>query len=203
MTKNTILRLAIIFCEVLRWLTIILGVLLLVAFIHLQINPAFYKDYSLVIQTGGFLNSEYHILENSQIGWTKTTTAFSLSSITGISLYLIFFQMILVLSFWYMIYFEFEKIIKSVKNIQTFQKRNVQSLKKIGKYFILIAIVSFFYFITYCQETQVAETYRTIRGFRTGFNINFTTIFIAIIAFIFAEIFKEGNKLYQENQLTI
>jgi hypothetical protein len=78
-----------------------------------------------------------------------------------------------------------------VRVIQTFRKANVKSFRKIGKYFLLIFILTSFSIVIFEQ------------GMFYGFSLSFTPLVLMFVAYILAEIFKEGNDLSEENQLTI
>ena len=86
---------------------------------------------------------------------------------------------------------EFRKVIKSVENIRTFQQQNVQVFRTIGKY-------SVFYFLLSSYSYYGFE-----QGVQASYNLHLTSLIIALFAYILAEIFKEGNKLAEENSLTV
>ena len=83
------------------------------------------------------------------------------------------------------------KIMESVRSLKTFQNLNVQSFRKIGTYCIAITILNLITYLdlgTFTQQSLYIET---------------TPLIIGLFAFILAEIFKEGNHLMQENELTV
>ena len=80
---------------------------------------------------------------------------------------------------------------QSVKSFKTFQKNNVYSFRKIGKYIFIIFLLSSYIKVRFQQ------------GGISGTHINFTPLLLGLVAFIMAEIFKEGNELEVENNLTI
>lgn len=86
---------------------------------------------------------------------------------------------------------EFQKVIESVKEIKTFQERNVSSFRRIGKYLLISFILVSYSSFTFQQ------------GGTSSFYISFELLIIALLAYIMAEIFKEGNKLSEENKLTV
>ena len=86
----------------------------------------------------------------------------------------------------------FGKVIASVKNRKTFENINAFAFKRIGIYCFIIGIISSYDY--YDFETQ----YKLTR-----ISLNLTFYIIALIAFVLSEIFKEGNKLKLESDLTI
>lgn len=83
------------------------------------------------------------------------------------------------------------KVILSVKDLSTFQEINVSAFKRIGINFLIIACLSTIEFWDFGPVSK------------TGIKIDFHFFIIALLAFVVAEIFKEGNQLKQENELTI
>jgi len=86
---------------------------------------------------------------------------------------------------------EFQNIVGSVKHFNTFKKDNVISFSRIGKYLLLFFLLTSYSVIEF-QEGKNTETH-----------ISFIPLFFALLAFIMAEIFKEGNILMEENELTV
>ena len=80
---------------------------------------------------------------------------------------------------------------QSVKNLKTFQKNNVYSFRKIDKYIFMIFLLSSYVKVRF-QQGGVSATH-----------INLTPLLFVLATFIMAEIFKEGNALEEENDLTI
>ena len=80
---------------------------------------------------------------------------------------------------------------QSVKNLKTFQNNNVTSFRKIGKYIFYIFLITSFINID------------LKKGGSSGINLNFELLIWMLLVYILAEVFKEGNNLQQENNLTI
>ncbi|MCK0157393.1 DUF2975 domain-containing protein [Cellulophaga sp. F20128] len=190
MTKNKLLNIAILACKGLRILWIFIFTISTLFFIHFQINKDFYKDMEIKFnEPSGFniSSSETLFTQNSE-GDKKSS---SIQQITTASLYINYIKFTAVLLFYFLSLKEFQKVIESVKHLKTFQLNNVNSFRRIGKYAFIIFILSSFTFITY-QHTATS-----------GFQISFTPLILMLLAFILAEIFKEGNMLRKENDLTI
>jgi hypothetical protein len=85
----------------------------------------------------------------------------------------------------------FEKIMLSVKTLKTFTSHNSQLFKKIGRYIIYIVILISYSVLRFDDITKVT------------FSLSLAPLIYSLLAFIMAEIFKEGSVLKQENELTI
>ncbi len=107
------------------------------------------------------------------------------------SLYFNYFKFSAILIFLFLSFHQFKKILKSVRKLKTFHQTNVTAFKKIGNYCLFVGALSVF---SYWEFGDVAKV---------SFSIPFNILFIALISFILAEIFKEGNNLMEENKLTV
>jgi len=85
----------------------------------------------------------------------------------------------------------FEKIMLSVKTLKTFSSSNSKLFRKIGLYIIAIMILTSY------------SVMRYENGIQSKIMLDFILLIYALLAFIMAEIFKEGSVLKQENELTI
>lgn len=196
MTKNNLLNIAIILSKLAQLGYIITFLVLTFIFIHFQIDNSSYKDTYLkekIINDKSSFNLNLH--KESKFTLTKKTLTdnevFSLKKIEPISLYIQYLKYTLIIFLSFFSFKEFEKIIKSVKKLQTFRKDNVKSFRKIGKYVALIFILTSYTYISFKN------------GYLSNINISFSFLGFIILPFIMAEIFKEGKKLQEENDLTI
>ena len=193
MRKNKLLSIAIIICKSIRLFYILIFLLFTGFFIHFQISPNSYKEAT-------FNNKSFSFELNKSTSWKtfdkngtpqKDKDVFALDKISKTSLYFIYIQFSAVLLFIFLSTKEFQRIMESVKKLKTFQNNNVASFRKIGKYIFFIFILTSFVFINFEN------------GGKSQINLSFTPLLFMLIAFIMAEIFKEGNLLKQENELTI
>lgn len=85
----------------------------------------------------------------------------------------------------------FKTIIESIRSLKTFREENVRNFRTIGIYFLIWLIWSL-------PDLSISDG-------QTGFSlsISFNYAIWALVCFVLAEIFAEGNRLMQENQLTI
>lgn len=196
MKKNIILDYAILMCTLLQGLYIAFFIGFFAVFIDLQISPSHYDSFYIKNISDSkavtiFKENLLDILSSTQINQTGQTNAYPLSSIKPVSLYYTFAQVLLTLIFTYLSISEFKKIIESLKNLKTFQQRNVTSFRRIGKYLLLSFLFSCFVYFQFDKG-----------GF-SQFHFTLFDIILIFATYILAEIFKEGNKLYHDNQLTV
>jgi hypothetical protein len=190
MTKNRFLNIVIIACKCIRLIYILLFVMMTTIFIHFQIDKNPYKN----IQLNFSPSSSFHI---SKIGKWKVIDAgedkqvFVLDKIKRGSLYVNYLKYTIILVLLFFSFREFQKIILSVKHLQIFSKDNVILFRRIGKYVFTVFLLTSYTIIRF-QEGGISRLY-----------ISFTPLVLFSLAFIMAEIFKEGTLLKQENELTI
>jgi hypothetical protein len=69
--------------------------------------------------------------------------------------------------------------------------KNVNSFKRIGNFLFLYLLIGSVQWITFQEGSLI------------NFSLSIVPLSLAIFAFLLAEIFKEGNSLKKENDLTI
>lgn len=185
MTKNNLLNTAIIICKGIQGLLILVFGILTLLFIHIQIDKEFYQDKIVTVEKSSISYSNSRDIDDPA---TKNLTLDEMS--TG-SLYVTYVRFSILLLIVFLSIGEFKKIMISVQNRHTFQNNNVKSFRKIGTYCIIYFFVSSFYFYQF-KEADF-----------TGMSVSFTPALFALFAFIMAEIFKEGNSLLEDKELTI
>ena len=116
---------------------------------------------------------------------------FAFSKLKLFSLYFNYIKISIILLFIFLYVKEFQNIIESVKEIRTFQEENVLSFKKIGKYLLIITILMSY------------SSYAFQGGVKNAFYVSSTPLILSLLAYVMSEIFKEGNKLLEENKLTV
>ena len=193
MTKNTLLNIGIIICKFLCLFYIVIFLVLTGLFVHFQFSPSSYEDVSSKMDTSSVfktsISKSYKIHVDGKV--PEDSEVFTLNKLKYSSLYFNFIKLSIVLLFSFLCAKEFQNVIESVKEINTFQKRNVSSFRRIGKYLLVIFILMSYSSFTFQQ------------GGTSGFYISFTVLILSLLAYIMAEIFKEGNKLLEENILTV
>jgi len=193
MRKNKLLNIAIVVCKCVKVFYIFLFIGLTSLFIHSQISPESYEEITYDSKNFKFHFNYPDSTKNKNIDETKieNTDVFSFIEITKTSLFLNYLQFSAILIFIFLSVKEFQKIMESVKKLKTFQNNNVTSFRKIGKYIFIIFLLTSF---TYTQFNETGNF---------SFQTEFAPLILMLISFIMAEIFKEGNLLQKENDLTI
>ena len=198
MTKNKLLNIAIGICKFLKLIYILSFVLITIVFIHIQIDKEAYNDLK-INQTDPQTTLSVGINKRYSDKWKNPyNEVYVLGKLTTTTIYLIYFKFTCIFALLFLSIKEFQNIIQSVKRLDTFRLNNILSFRKIGKYLILYFVLTLLYFLLTFENTLYFG--------QGGFNqtsISFTPLLFALISFILAEIFKEGNKLQQENELTI
>ena len=194
MTKNYLLNAGIIICKLIRWFYVLILIILTGLFVHFQISPSTYKDVDFTLnsdRTGISLRTvnTYKIHEDGKV--PEDSEVFAIDELTMGSLYFNYLKVALVMLLGFLCVKEFQKVIESVKGIKTFQRRNVSSFRRIGQYLVVI-----FFLMSYSSFTFQ-------QGGMSGFYLSFELLILSLLAFIMAEIFKEGNNLLEENELTV
>lgn len=86
---------------------------------------------------------------------------------------------------------EILKVIRSIRSLETFKEKNILAFRRMGNIFLA------FFFIQMFSLTPNGDQY--------SFSVSLPLFYLFAVmgCYILAEIFKEGNKLMEENQLTI
>jgi len=196
MTKSKLLNIGIISCKALRIFYMLIFVVLTGFFIHFQINSSFYKNFDYNFDTKNLISgltiktsSSYKIHVGEEV--PKDSEVFKLNKLRFSSLYFNYIKMSLIFILSFCSVKEFQKVIESVKSIKTFQERNIISFRRIGKYVLIIFILMSY------------SSFKFQLGGMSGFYISFELLILSLLAFIMAEIFKEGNSLMEEQKLTV
>jgi hypothetical protein len=211
MEKNTLLKIALVCGKMVISLMVLLLLLFSAVFVHWQVRPQAYRSVMVYVDQDKvrFSKSDEVVLPSTDDVANKKTTGYKLEipssigkeiylgqelpirDISNFSLYILSFQFVVGTVLLLLIVRELLNVIRSVKGVQTFQNRNVESFRKIGFLCLSLAMLRGFYFLD-------AEGIS-----RMGFSIDFSTLAFMLAAFIMADIFKEGNKLFEQDQLTI
>ena len=189
MTKNTLLNIAIILSEIIKIGFVFILITLTAFFVHLQIDKDYYNGKELQFNT-----KEYHYSISKK--WKVDNSmddkdVYTINNLNTGSLYLNYLKYAMALILAFISVREFQKVIKSVKHVETFGVKNVKSFKRIGVCLLVYSIIMSY------------SSMRFKLGGFSGFGLNVNLLILVLVAFIMAEIFKEGNSLKQENDLTI
>ena len=195
MTKNTLLNIGINLCRFSRIAYIVAFIGLTGLFVHCQISPSSYESYNINVpsKSTDFNFYYYSTTKITELGSEapKDEDVFTLDQLRYDSLYFNYIKISLILILSFISIKEFQKVIESVKEIKTFQKRNVSSFRKIGKYAAIIALLTSY------------SAYTFELGRISSFEISFSLFILSLTMFITSEIFKEGNQLFEDNKFTV
>lgn len=189
MNKNSLLKTAVFLCKFGKLFLSLIFIAITFLFINFQIDRTAYEDWN--IKNPNKSSELQFIRGNSSTYESNSDKIYPLENWSTTSLYFTYLKTAGIIVLIILSIHQFEKVINSVKNLHTFQNLNVYSLRKIGLYCILIFGLNIFSY--WDLGTNMAQT----------ISFNTTPLFIALIAFILAEVFKEGNNFMEENQLTV
>lgn len=194
MERNKLLTIALAVSNILRILIIAFITLFTFGIIHYQFSPDMYSgvelsDFDFKNSSSLFTSS----FEMTSVIGTKPLShdAVKIQDASNLSLLVLYLQTVVILGIWILILQQISQLIKSVKALETFRESNSTTFRMIGRYCLLLFMVTGFRWM----ETENASYF--------GIYINYLPLLFMLGAFILAEIFKEGNKLYEAEQLTI
>lgn len=189
MNKNTLLNIAVLVCNFAKLILSLIFIAISILLIHFQIDRSAYDDWNIKNPNNSselkFVRSDMPTNINDQ------NKIYPVEDWSSVSLYFTYLKFGGIIILVFLSIHQFQKVIHSVNNLHTFQSLNVRSFRKIALYCILIFFLNTFSYWdlgTYIAQTVIFNT---------------TPLLIALFAFIFAEIFKEGNLLMEENNLTV
>ncbi|MBC5775342.1 DUF2975 domain-containing protein [Pontibacter sp. KCTC 32443] len=194
MEKNRLLTLALVISNIAKVFFVLLIAAMSGVLVHWHISPETYKNVLLTIDSS---NEVRYIFKNNDTitgpedSISIADTGAALSQISNISFYFHFLQTVGHFIILILIVNQVTRIIRSVKALETFRGDNSQAFRKIGIYCVALALLGCIKWFEVSNHT------------RMSFSVGAIPLAFALGAFILAEIFKEGNKLYEAEQLTI
>jgi len=199
MNKNIPLKIASFTCRLSVIISVISFVLLSVIFMHIQIEPNQYSSFEYTLKSDNLSMVRTIVSQSGNEPFDELDKAdlFKLSNLNTTSIYFIYVRFSLILLFIYLVTKEFQIVIESVKRVNTFRTENIRSFKKMSKYLLFIFLLLSFRYASFSAASSNYE------GTSSELQISFTCLALMLFALIMSEIFKEGNKLSMDNQLTI
>lgn len=187
--------------EIILYVALVISV---IVFIHWHLNKEYYNSVEIILKDGRINVSE----GKSITGFTKSNREninpnaeyerthqgekrYYFSDLNSTSFYFSYLQLILSIILGILMIKEIRKVLKTVKELKTFNDTNIGSFQRLGYYCLAFAAIN-------CVHILATHETRSI-----SFNPSFTMLSFMISAFILAEIFKEGQKLSEIDQLTI
>jgi hypothetical protein len=180
---------ALLFSKAIRILIFLGLVLLIIVFIHWLFDQGYYNSVGVSVDNGEVTFSEVKT-GTSELSSTDAKWIY-LNEINSFSRYFFFLQIVATLLLSHFIVREVIRILRSVQALQPFHSGNVASFRRIGYLCLSITALNCF---------RVLITGNT---FTASFSLDYTLLIFMLITFILAEIFKEGQKLYEQEKLTI
>ena len=195
MTKNTLLNTAILITRLLKIILIIATIGVTSLFVYAQIDKDTFADQEIVLKANPSYLGVSTIVSDVWKDNTKNakydSKPYTFGKLKTVSLYINYFKGLIVSVLMFLILRTFETIMLSVKSLHTFSSRNAKLFRKIGIYIIVVTML-----ISY-------TVLRFESGSQTISHLSLTPVIFVLLAFIMAEIFKEGEHLREENDLTI
>ncbi len=177
MERNTLLKISLVLGRIAQIMLIVVAVGLIIIFGIWLFKEEVLSNFYFVVTGHGF-----QITNNP-----GDSSAIALSD-TGTSV--IIFNLIkglMVLCILYFIIHQGISVIKSIRRLSTFRSDNVLAFRRMGGLFLL------WFLIDIISVSQDAMNIKIEPNHLIG----------SLICFILAEIFREGNRLMEENNLTI
>lgn len=193
MRRNKLLYLALVVTKVIKALILLGLVLLVILFIHWQFNMDDYKSVQVSVSSGSlsiFESTTGSAEPVPDISKTSGKTVY-LNDLNSFSVYFTLLQLVASLVLSYFIARQVIRILKSVQESQPFNAGNITSFRRIGYLCLSIAVVNCFRFLIAKQTLSIT------------FSVDYMLLIFMLITFILAEIFSEGQKLYEQDKLTI
>jgi len=195
MTKNTLLNTAIWVTRLLKIILVIAAISITSLFVYAQIDKDNFADEEIVLKANPSYLGVSTIVSDV---WKDDTNEaqfdskpYTFGKLKTVSLYINYFKIIIVAVLLFLILGTFEKIMLSVKTLHTFSSCNAKLFRTIGIYIIVVTILISYTVLRFESGTQTIS------------HLSLTPIIYMLLAFVIAEIFKEGEHLRAENDLTI
>ncbi|MBC3845539.1 DUF2975 domain-containing protein [Winogradskyella echinorum] len=195
MTKNTLLNIAILLSRLLKAIVIIAAVAITSLFVYAQIDKETFAEKEIELSANPSIMRVSYIESNV---WKDDTTdtefdlkPYTFTKLNTVSLYINYFKILVVAVLLFLIIRAFETIILSVKTLNTFSRSNAKLFRQIGLYVVFVTILTSY------------TVLRFENGDQTLTHLSLTPVIYTLLSFIMAEIFKEGENLREENDLTI
>jgi hypothetical protein len=192
MKRNRLLRVALALGKASRILILFGIAVVIFLFIHWKLDPDFYRTVQFTIHDGGITFTErISAGEAGHLPGSHREKWFYLNSLTPLSVTYTFVQILLSLVLGYLMVQSMIRILKSTQALQPFHEANINAFRKLGYFCLALLVLNSFRFLATDQASSIR------------FHINFTLLVFMLASFILAEIFREGQKLYEQEKLTI
>lgn len=159
-------------------LSVALGVLIVVLLIFRPSNPELFSSWVQFTENGMKLieleENEQHQLSNALF-------------------YSVAFRLLIMLVLLYLMQDNLRRILQTIQDLETFHTQNAKSFRRLGW------ILFIYFLLDLPQVTPVGEQMELTITLSFSFEI----LVLSLLAFVLAAVFAEGNRLMEENRLTI
>jgi hypothetical protein len=190
MSKNKLLSIVLFISNLFLVTLMLLLVALTVIMIHWNIDREFYSNVPIPIFGQKTFLSLVSV-KSSSVGTVLTRSSATLNNVSMISLLILYIQLASVGVLTILSLQEFNRVIRSVRKVQTFVVNNVRSFKRIGFYMFWVFVLTGIQYTTYKESSLF------------GLYLHLPELMISIVALTMSEVFKEGNALLEDNRGTI
>jgi hypothetical protein len=187
--QNRTIQLASILGQLIIGICGFLYVLFLIALIYWHIDPAAFRlvDLSDAFKAGYGVNGIQFYKQAEQL----PSDAVLMSDLSRPMMYWLFLRVTIFVALTILITRTALKVVHSIKSLRTFYNDNPRHLKNIALYAFIAFVFSIFNFIFYNGTSEL--------NLKTAFG----PLVLAVAALVLAEVFNEGKKLLEEQNLII
>jgi hypothetical protein len=209
MKKIKTLSVAEIFFKTLMGLTILISLFVIFIFIHSKYSPDTYNN--LMINNHNGRNLRYMVdaqtIPDTYAEWKESENQYIYYNLlTSKSKRSIILPTLLIALFTLLILKELVNFVNSIKNYSSFHNENSKYFKRMAKYFSIILIYKLIFFIpTSPLQMAFPDNPTHLVLLPEGKSLNFLIFVPAclILCLVISKVFKEGERLRIENELTI
>jgi len=189
MPDNKIIKGAYYFGKALLVLCVVLFIFFTLMFVYWHVNPTAFQhvDIAKTFEPGYGLGGIQLYFNESQI----RPGAVLLSDVDQPILYWIYLRGVLFFLITFMMLRYAIRILKSLRNLNTFYAENISSLKSIAYYAFAGAVLACF------------NAYKSENGWQISLDLPLAPLALALSCLVLAEVFKEGRHLAEEQKLIV
>jgi len=188
MIQNRVIKIALKISKLILGICVLAGVAFVGFVIHWHISPKSYEavEVSQVFKPGFGVNGFHWVL-----GKKASAQGLWLSDLSPLMIYWLLLRGLIFIVLSFLITQAFQRILVSIHSIETFHQNNVKQFKIIAQYGLIAFFFSFFNF-SYIQGE-----------FDINFHLATAPLLLTISSYVLAEVFREGNKLSEDQKLMI
>lgn len=194
MKKNMALWWADVISILAQAFTLLLCLICIVIFIHLQFDKGFYNHLIIRINGSGFYLPFVSFTTTSH----SSSGSYLLNELTQRSQILLISFTVVSLLLNFLILVQIRKFLRSIRAMKTFYRDNIAAFRKIGFIFLILFAIKIF-----PLEISAYEPDGRVISTTTYYSVEFVFFILSVFSFILSEVFREGEKIRSENEYTI